>query len=103
MDKRSILQSIIDNEGKCQVLYRDEDGKDSMCATCPMSKLAKRSDGTYLGCWDSLIYKDYLNHLNPEDLPHGGVDKIYLDKAVELLSDILMDDILRGIPIAENT
>lgn len=97
MDKRSILQSIIDNKGQCQVLYRFEDGTDATCSHCPMSKLTTRQDGTYLGCWDSLIM------VNPEDLTADEPDEIYLEKAIELLSDILMDDILRGVPIAEDT
>jgi len=95
MDKRSILQSIIDHGGQCRFMY--EDGKylagvTLACHICPMNKLSQRADGTYRSCYDSLVTD-----------PKKEADPIYYYKAVELLSDILMDDILRGIPIAENT
>jgi len=88
MDKRDILQGIIDNGGNCTTLYKNDK---TTCQYCPMSKLKTRSDGTYLSCWDSLGLSE----------AYGGFsDEIYLEKAIELLSDIVMDDILRGTPIA---
>ena len=91
MDKRDILQNIIDNGGTCVALYRNDK---TICQYCPMSKLATRSDGTYLSCWDALgLQYTYGGH----------TDEIYFKKAVELLSDILMDDILRGKQIAGDT
>lgn len=92
MDKRDILQHIIDNNGVCRVLYS---GDYTMCTSCPMSRLSQRSDGTYLSCWDSLGLCSPFGE-------QKHINDTYLNKAIEILGDILMDDILRGTPIAED-
>jgi len=95
MDKRHILQSIIDNDGMCKFMYADGKyiaGFTHACRICPMSKLSTRTDGTYLSCHDALITD-----------PRVDPNPVYKEKAIEILGDILMDDILRGTPIAEDS
>lgn len=88
MDKRKILQNIIDNDGKCDWVFKWKDN--DICAACPMSKLKMRPDGSgYFSCWDSLIYGRPEKHMSPE-----LEGKIYKEKATELLVDIVMEDMI---------
>lgn len=94
MDKREILQRIIDDGGDCEALHARS--QLYLCKTCPMSKLKQRPDGTYLSCYDSLI----TSGLDSETTINDGllVEDIYLAKALELLQDIMIEDMLKGEP-----
>jgi len=78
MNKKDILQKIV-YEGNCNWSNSDT------CLSCPMSKLKKRSDGTYLSCYDALGGDKLL----PDQL-----DAEYVDKASKLLADLLVEEIL---------
>jgi hypothetical protein len=62
-----------------------------------MSKLKQRPDGTYLSCWESLIVTEGNSG---DDL---YAEDIYLKKAIELLADIVIEDMLTEEPLAEET
>lgn len=98
MDKREILQRIIDDKGDCEALVARS--LLHLCKTCPMSKLKTRPDGTYLGCWESLLGDLEQDNFN---LKEGIAHSVYLEKAIELLADIVMEDILEREPLAEET
>lgn len=89
MDKREILQKIIDDGGDCEALHART--QIYLCKTCPMAKLKQRPDGTYLSCWDSLIIQDGTK---PDD--YRFAEEIYYAKALELLQDIIIEDMLKG-------
>lgn len=98
MDKRDILQRIIDNHGSCDWLGF-EGNTAPACAFCPLSKLKKRKDGTYMSCWDSLMSPPPGEWI-PAFGRYSKSDDLYMDKAVELLQDILIEDMLTGEPDA---
>jgi hypothetical protein len=92
MDKREILQKIIDDGGDCEALHART--QFYLCKTCPMSRLKQRTDGTYLSCWDSLITSSGESHLDDQKF----AEDIYYAKALELLQDIIIEDMLTGDP-----
>jgi hypothetical protein len=53
-----------------------------------MSKLKTRPDGTFLSCVDAVGVNDFFGGF-------AHMEEKYLAKAIELLSDILIDDMLR--------
>jgi hypothetical protein len=86
MDKRDILQSIIDHEGCCVHLT---DADISVCDRCPLSKLELRNDGSgYKSCYAVVVHKPA--HTVRE------LDSFYKKKAIEVLQDIVIEDMLRG-------
>lgn len=94
MDKREILQQIIDNNGSCDWIGYSQGGTDKLhkaCSICPLGKLKQRPDGSYYGCWEALV-RDEANAA----FKFLDADKLYLDKATEILQDILVEDMLTG-------
>jgi len=91
MDKREILQKIIDDGGDCEALHARS--LLYLCKSCPLSKLKQRSDGTYLSCWDAIV-------VGEDD--YRFAEELYLDKALEVLQDIMVEDMLRGEPLDTN-
>lgn len=79
MNKREILQKIIDSEGSC-------DWSDSeTCAKCPMSRLKFRDDGNPLSCVDAL---------NIEGVKIEERDKVYKTAAEKVLADLEIEKII---------
>lgn len=95
MDKREILQQIIDDGGDCEALHARS--LLYLCKTCPMSKLKQRPDGTYLSCWESLIVSEGIASATTTNDGLYAED-VYLAKALELLQDIMIEDMLKGEP-----
>jgi hypothetical protein len=93
MDKREILQRIIDDGGDCEALHARS--LFHLCKSCPLSKLKQRPDGTYLSCWDAIVIQGGDRTL--ED--HRFAEELYLEKALEVLQDIMIEDMLRGDPV----
>lgn len=78
MEKKDILQKIV-SEGNCNWSNL------KTCENCPLSKLKKRDDGTFLSCYDAL---------GGDKLPQSELDEVYVDKASKLLADLLVEEIL---------
>lgn len=75
-----ILSKIIENDGSCT-----QWANPSICEQCPLSKLRKKEDGTYLSCVEAL---------GIEDLTEEEADAKYKDVASRLLLDETIDSIL---------
>lgn len=92
MDKKAILNHIIENNGSCSWLipfYEDPSSNDLPCVICPLNRLSKRADGSYLGCVSSLLR-------TLDDVKN--CDAIYLGAAQEALTNILVDEMLDEEP-----
>lgn len=85
MQEKDILNKIIENKGKCdwllQHLYANV--QSLPCSICPLSKIAKRKDGSYLSCYDSLIK-------SKQDII--DTDAIYLMTASHKLLDLEIEE-----------
>jgi hypothetical protein len=97
MDKREILQKIIDAGGQCEQLEYQYPG--SICKSCPLSRLKQRRDGTYLSCWESIVVIDDNGQLNHGT--EGYAEDLYLAKALEVLQDIIIEDMLSRGELAD--
>lgn len=80
MDSIDILKKIIEEDGNCCW------SSPSICANCPLSKLKKKSDGSYMSCIESI---------GIQDLTEEAADARYKDIAIRILLDQTVDDILR--------
>ena len=91
MDCRAILQKIIDNNGSCEWIkeYGTPADPNYICSLCPMSKLKKRADGSWMNCGDAL--GAMFNGHWMEDQTNR---KLYVDKARQLLVDLHVEDML---------
>lgn len=86
MDERDILEKIVAENGDCS--WVDRVGGDSICSTCPMSKLKMRDDGkTYLCCLESL---------GAERLSKEEQDIKYKEAATRMLLDKSIEDLLKS-------
>lgn len=92
MNKYEILQNIINSGGDCEALHALT--QIHLCRVCPMSKLQQRPDGTYLSCWASLIKNTFATETTEQYRDYTR--KIYYEKAIELMQDILIEDMLKG-------
>jgi hypothetical protein len=79
MNSINILEYIIDKEGNCEGLPLHK------CNICPLAKLSKKEDGSYMSCIESTG----TMYLNIEDS-----NKIYLKHAIEQLINLTIDNIL---------
>lgn len=79
MDKSSILNKIIEEGGNCCW------SKPNICAACPLGKLKKKSDGTWMSCVEAV---------GIEDLSEEEADAKYLEIASRILVDESIEDIL---------
>lgn len=77
-----ILNKIIENEGSCTHWANA-----SICERCPLSKLRKKEDGTYLSCVEAL---------GIQDMTEEEADARYKEVAARLLLDETIDQILGG-------
>ena len=75
-----ILEKIIDSDGSCTFWA----GPD-ICERCPMAKLRKKKDGTYLSC---------IEALRVQDMTEEEADARYKEVATRLLLDETIDEIL---------
>lgn len=79
-NEQDILQKIVDNDGSC-TKWADK----SICERCPMSRLKKRSNGSYYSCFEAIC----ASELSEED-----ADQRYKEAAIKLLQDISIEDML---------
>lgn len=79
MDGITILERIIQEEGSCTW------AKPSICAKCPLGKLARDKDGGYMSCVEAL---------NIDGLPEEAADARYLKAAQEKLADLTIDRLI---------
>jgi hypothetical protein len=77
-----ILHKIVENDGSCTHWAGPE-----VCKQCPLSKLRKKPDGTYLSCVEAL---------GVEDMTEEEADSRYKEVASRLLLDEAIDEILGG-------
>lgn len=82
-----ILHKIIENDGSCT-----QWAKPSVCRECPLSKLRKKEDGTYLSCVEAL---------GVENMTEEEADAKYKEVASRILLDEAIDEIL-GEPDGPN-
>lgn len=75
-----ILKKIVDSEGSCTLW-----AKPSVCKLCPLSKLKKKSNGSYLSCVEAL---------GVQDLTEEAADAKYKEAASRILIDEAIDDLL---------
>lgn len=75
----AILNKIIEEGGSCCW------SRPSICKQCPLGKLKKKSDGTWLNCVEAI---------NIEFLTEEQADAKYKEVATKLLLDKAIDDIL---------
>jgi len=80
MDKRDILQKIIDSEGKCDW------ATPAHCSACPLSKLKLKDNGDPMSCVEAVGAFDL--HSIEE------VNEIYKNTAARKLADIAIEDII---------
>jgi hypothetical protein len=80
MDSMDILKKIVDSEGSCTLW-----AKPSICKSCPLSKLKKKSNGSFLSCVEAL---------GVEDLSEEQADAKYKEVASRILIDKAVDDLL---------
>jgi hypothetical protein len=80
MGNMGILEKIIENEGSCT-----QWASPSVCKQCPLSKLRKKDDGTYLSCVEAL---------GVQDMTEEEADARYKDVASRILLDETIDNIL---------
>jgi hypothetical protein len=81
MSGESILKRIIQEEGSCCW------ANPSVCATCPIGQMRKKSNGSNMSCIDAL---------NVGELTEEEADKRYKEVAERLLLDETIDAILGG-------
>jgi len=79
MDRTTILNRIVQEDGNCCW------SKPSICHLCPMGKLKKKPDGTWLSC---------IEAIGIENLTEEQADAKYKEVASRLLLDEVIDDIL---------
>jgi hypothetical protein len=80
MRNMDILKKIVESEGSCT-----QWAKPSICKLCPLSKLKKKTDGSYLSC---------IEALGVQDLTEEQADAKYKEVASRILIDQTIDDLL---------
>lgn len=80
MDHMDILKKIVESEGSCTLWARP-----SICSKCPLSKLKKKPDGSFLSCVEAL---------GIQDLSEEEADARYKEIASRILIDKTVDDLL---------
>lgn len=80
MRNMGILTKIVENDGSCTYWANPR-----VCKQCPLSKLRKKADGTYLSCVEALSI---------EDMTEEEADARYKDVAIRILLDEAVDEIL---------
>lgn len=89
MDRRAILQKIIDEDGCCNWAIKfDPTNPNYICQLCPMSKLKKHSDGRYLSCFEAL-------GCNQKPTKENEHEEKYKKAAERMLSDLSIEDMLQ--------
>lgn len=76
-----VLKLIILNDGSCSAPHKTN------CKICPLSKLKRRADGSYMNC---------IEAIGVDGLSEPEADKKYLEKAKSTLLDIEMDNLLEN-------
>lgn len=75
-----ILNKIVESDGSCT-----QWANKSMCTLCPLSKLKKKDDGTYLSCVEAL---------GVDGMSEEQADARYKEVASRMLLDETLDQIL---------
>lgn len=75
-----ILHKIIENDGSCTQWAGPE-----VCRQCPLAKLRKKDDGTYLSC---------IEALGVQEMTEEEADARYKEVASRILLDETVDEIL---------
>ena len=79
-ENMNTLIKIIENDGSCTNW-----ASPTVCKQCPLSKLRKKEDGTYLSCVEAL---------NIKDMSEEEADARYKEVASRILLDEAIDKIL---------
>lgn len=82
-----ILHKIIESDGSCTLWATSE-----ICKQCPLSRLRKKEDGTYLSC---------IEALGAQDMTEEEADARYKEVASRILLDEAIEEIL-GEPDGSN-
>lgn len=83
----NILNKIILAEGSCT-----QWASPSVCMQCPLSKLRKKPNGTYLSC---------IEALGVQDMTEEEADAKYKEVAARILLDEAIDEILGESNVSE--
>ncbi len=81
MTDNEIISRIIEEDGNCCW------ANPSICKLCPLSKLKKKLDGSYMSCVEAL---------GVQELTEEEADKRYLEVAARMLLSEAIDDLLKG-------
>lgn len=87
MDNTDILNKIVESDGSCTSW-----AKPSICSKCPLSKLKKKSNGSYLSC---------IEALGVQELTEVEADAKYKEVATRILIDKEVDDLLKEPNVIE--
>ena len=82
MDGATILERIVQEEGSCTW------SKPSICAKCPLGRLARDKNGGFMSCVEAL----HIDGLSEEQ-----ADVRYLKAAQEKLADITIDRLIEEV------
>jgi hypothetical protein len=83
----SILNKIISADGSCT-----QWASPSVCQQCPLSKLRKKPNGTYLSC---------IEALGVQNMTEEEADAKYKEVAARILLDEAIDEILGESNVSE--
>jgi len=83
----NILNKIISAEGSCT-----QWASPSVCKQCPLSKLRKKPNGTYLSC---------IEALGVQNMTEEEADAKYKEVAARILLDEAIDEILGESNVSE--
>ena len=85
MHEKDILNKIIENDGECDWILQDDHYlvESFICSSCPLSRLEKRPDGSYMSCYGSLIK-------SPAD--EDNMNEIYTKAAANKLMDLQIEE-----------
>lgn len=81
MDGNAILERIIDEDGSCCW------AKPSICAVCPLGRLARNETGGFMSCVEAL---------NIDGLSEAEADARYKEAARNKLADRSINDIIEA-------
>lgn len=83
----NILTQIVKSDGSCTSWANK-----TICASCPLSKFKKKSDGTPLSC---------IEALGAQDMTEEEADARYKEIAARILLDETIDQILGESDVSE--
>lgn len=94
MKTKYILQKIIENNGSCSWIKLEKLDVD-ICQKCPFNKLDKKDEINFLSCFEA------VSRLR-EESTDDGLDPLYKTIATYLLTDLIIEEILKEAEVDGN-